>query len=61
MRSLRCHDQRPHYDPLSNKTTCQLHMRSFADSDTIYVGPFRAKAFPVKCGLKLERSSVHCG
>ena len=28
-------------------TTCQLHMRKFKDGDTIYVEPFRAKAFPV--------------
>ena len=28
-------------------TTCQLHMRKFKDGDTIYIEPFRAKAFPV--------------
>ncbi|MFN7600702.1 MAG: 2Fe-2S iron-sulfur cluster-binding protein, partial [Bacteroidota bacterium] len=28
-------------------TTCQLHMRSFKDGETITVEPWRAKAFPV--------------
>ena len=28
-------------------TTCQLHMRSFQDGDTIDVEPWRASAFPV--------------
>ena len=28
-------------------TTCQLHMRHYKDGDTIYIEPFRAKAFPV--------------
>jgi succinate dehydrogenase / fumarate reductase iron-sulfur subunit len=28
-------------------TTCQLHMRKFKDGETIYVEPWRAKAFPV--------------
>ena len=27
-------------------TTCQLHMRKFNDGDTIFIEPFRAKAFP---------------
>ena len=27
-------------------TTCQLHMRSFKDGDTIYIEPWRAKASP---------------
>ena len=28
-------------------TTCQLHMREFKSGDTIYIEPFRAKAFPI--------------
>ena len=28
-------------------TTCQLHMRSFKDGDTITIEPWRADAFPV--------------
>jgi succinate dehydrogenase / fumarate reductase iron-sulfur subunit len=38
-------------------TTCQLHMRTFKDGDTIYVEPFRAKAFPVIRDLVVDRSS----
>jgi len=45
------------HGPLPNTTTCQLHMRSFKDGDTIYVEPFRATAFPVKCDLKVDRSA----
>ncbi|MBC9933564.1 succinate dehydrogenase/fumarate reductase iron-sulfur subunit [Chitinophaga qingshengii] len=45
------------HGPLKNTTTCQLHMRSFRDGDTIYIEPFRATAFPVKCDLKIDRSA----
>ncbi|MEQ9303689.1 MAG: succinate dehydrogenase/fumarate reductase iron-sulfur subunit, partial [Marinoscillum sp.] len=38
-------------------TTCQLHMRNFKDGDTIYIEPFRAKAFPVIKDLIVDRSS----
>ncbi len=38
-------------------TTCQLHMRSFKDGDTIYIEPWRAKAFPVIKDLTVDRSS----
>ena len=38
-------------------TTCQLHMRSFADGDTIVVEPWRAKAFPVIKDLVVDRSA----
>jgi len=38
-------------------TTCQLHMRSFKDGDTITVEPWRAKAFPVIKDLVVDRSS----
>ena len=42
---------RPH-GPMDETTTCQLHMRSFKDGDTIYVEPWRAQAFPVhKAGI----------
>lgn len=49
-------DGRAH-GPLKNTTTCQLHMRSFKDGDTIYIEPFRAKAFPVLRDLKIDRSA----
>ncbi len=38
-------------------TTCQLHIRTFNDGDTIYVEPFRAKAFPVIKDLMVDRSA----
>lgn len=38
-------------------TTCQLHMREFKDGDTIYIEPWRAKAFPVIKDLMVDRSS----
>ena len=38
-------------------TTCQLHMRSFKDGDTIAIEPFRAKAFPVIKDLIVDRSA----
>ncbi len=38
-------------------TTCQLHMRKFKNGDTIYIEPFRAKAFPVVKDLMIDRSA----
>ena len=38
-------------------TTCQLHMRSFKDGDTIFIEPWRAKAFPVVKDLVVDRSA----
>ena len=45
------------HGPLSGTTTCQLHMRSFSDGETVYIEPFRAAAFPVLRDLKIDRSS----
>ena len=36
----------PH-GPQRATTACQLHMRTFKDGDTIWIEPFRAKAFPL--------------
>lgn len=36
------------HGPNAHTSTCQLHMRSFIDGDTIYIEPFRAAAFPIK-------------
>jgi len=47
---------RPH-GPLKGVTTCQLHMRSFNDGDTIVVEPWRAGAFPVIKDLVVDRDS----
>ena len=38
-------------------TTCQLHMCEFKDGETIYVEPWRAKAFPVIKDLIVDRSA----
>jgi len=38
-------------------TTCQLHMRKFKDGDTIWVEPWRAKAFPIIRDLVVDRSA----
>lgn len=38
-------------------TTCQLHMRSFKDGQTVTVEPWRAKAFPVIKDLVVDRTS----
>ncbi len=46
----------PH-GPDRGVTTCQLHMRKFKDGDTIYIEPFRAKAFPVVKDLMVDRSA----
>ena len=39
-------------------TTCQLHMRSFKDGDTITIEPWRAAAFPVIKDLVVDRSAL---
>ena len=39
-------------------TTCQLHMRKFADGDTIWIEPFRAEAFPVVRDLIVDREAL---
>ena len=46
----------PH-GPQKGVTTCQLHMRSFNDGDSIYIEPFRAKAFPIVRDLMVDRSA----
>ncbi|MCQ9641640.1 succinate dehydrogenase/fumarate reductase iron-sulfur subunit [Chryseobacterium sp. WG14] len=45
------------HGPLKHTTTCQLHLRSFKDGETILIEPFRAGAFPVKKDLKVDRSA----
>ena len=46
----------PH-GPQKGTTTCQLHMRSFKDGDTIVVEPWRAEAFPIIKDLVVDRSA----
>ena len=45
------------HGPLKGVTTCQLHMRSFKDGDTITVEPWRASSFPVLKDLVVDRSA----
>ena len=45
------------HGPDRGVTTCQLHMRKFKDGDTIYIEPWRAKAFPIIKDLVVDRSS----
>ena len=47
---------RPH-GPKDAITTCQLHMRSFHDGETITIEPWRATAFPVLKDLAVDRSA----
>jgi succinate dehydrogenase / fumarate reductase iron-sulfur subunit len=44
------------HGPERATTVCQLHMRHFRDGDTIYIEPWRAKAFPVIKDLVVDRS-----
>ena len=48
---------RPH-GPESGTTLCQLHMRHFSDGDTIFVEPFRARAFKIVKDLVIDRSPL---
>ncbi|HEY8232606.1 MAG TPA: succinate dehydrogenase/fumarate reductase iron-sulfur subunit [Vicinamibacteria bacterium] len=48
---------RPH-GPRSRTTACQLHMRSFADGDTLVIEPWRAAAFPVIKDLVVDRGAL---
>jgi succinate dehydrogenase / fumarate reductase, iron-sulfur subunit len=46
----------PH-GPERGTTVCQLHMRRFRDGDTLYIEPWRARAFPVIRDLVVDRSA----
>ncbi len=43
---------------LERTTVCQLHMRMFKNGDTIYIEPWRARAFPVVKDLVVDRSAL---
>lgn len=45
------------HGPHDNMTTCQLHMRSFKDGETITIEPWRASAFPIIKDLVVDRSA----
>ncbi len=45
------------HGPWQETTTCQLHMRAFHNDQTVFVEPWRAKAFPVLKDLMVDRSA----
>ncbi|SDZ25192.1 MULTISPECIES: succinate dehydrogenase/fumarate reductase iron-sulfur subunit [Rhodonellum] len=45
------------HSPNKGTTTCQTHLRSFQDGQTLYLEPFRAGAFPIKKDLVIDRSA----
>src|SRR5947207_2390433 len=46
------------HGPLPATTTCQLHMRHFKDGDSVYIEPWRSKAFPVIKDLVVDRGAL---
>ena len=50
-------DGAPH-GPSPGTAICQLHMRSFADGDEIWIEPWRARAFPIIKDLVVDRSAL---
>ena len=46
------------HGPEGHYTTCQTHLRSFKDGDTLHIEPFRANSFPVIRDLKVDRTSM---
>ncbi len=45
------------HGPASGMTTCDVRMRMFRNGETIYVEPWRAKAFPIIKDLVVDRSA----
>jgi succinate dehydrogenase / fumarate reductase iron-sulfur subunit len=46
------------HGPAKGTATCQLHMRSFRDGETIHVEPWRARAFPIIKDLVVDRGAL---
>jgi succinate dehydrogenase iron-sulfur subunit len=46
------------HGPMRGTATCQLHMRTFKDGDTIYIEPWRSRAFPVIKDLVVNRGAL---
>src|SRR4051812_32731409 len=46
------------HGPARGTATCQLHMRTFNDGDTIYIEPWRSRAFPVIKDLVVNRGAL---
>ncbi len=45
------------HGPQRATTTCQLHLRAFADGDELWIEPWRARAFPVIKDLVVDRGA----
>jgi succinate dehydrogenase / fumarate reductase iron-sulfur subunit len=45
------------HGPLTKTTVCQLTLRHFKDGETLYLEPWRARAFPVLRDLMVDRSA----
>lgn len=45
------------HGPQRLTTTCQVHMRQFADGDELWLEPFRATGFPIIRDLIVDRSA----
>jgi succinate dehydrogenase / fumarate reductase iron-sulfur subunit len=45
------------HGPRRETTVCQLHMREFTDGEEIWIEPWRARAFPVRRDLSVDRSA----
>jgi succinate dehydrogenase / fumarate reductase iron-sulfur subunit len=46
------------HGPREKTTVCQLHMRHFNDGDSIYIEPWRSRAFPVIKDLVVNRGAM---
>ena len=46
------------HGPERATTVCQLHMRHFKDGETLYIEPWRARAFPVIKDLVVDRGAL---
>jgi len=46
------------HSPNQGSTTCQTHLRSFKEGQSLYIEPFRAAAFPIKKDLVVDRSAL---
>ncbi len=53
--SLRINGQA--HGPNKAQASCQIHLRQFKDGDSLWIEPFRAKAFPVIRDLIVDRSA----
>ncbi len=46
------------HGPSRGTATCQLHMRSFKDGDTVWIEPWRSAGFPVLRDLVVNRGAL---